>query len=213
MIFHVLNRGVGRRSLFSKEGDFLAFERVLEESLRTRPMRLCAYCLMPNHWHFVVWPQRDGDLAAFMQTLTNTHVKRWKEHRHEIGLGHLYQGRYKCFPVDTEDYFYQVVRYAERNALRANLVERAEDWRWSSLRRPEREDPASPILSPWPLPRPAGWLQVVNKPQTEGELESLRKSVNRGSPFGEAQWVAATAEQLGLQKTLRPRGRPKSIRK
>ena len=90
---------------------------------------------------------------TFMQQVTNTHVKRWKEHRHEIGYGHLYQGRYKCFPVETEDYFYQVVRYVEGNALRANLLERAESWRWSSLRRVEREDPAFPILSTWPLPR------------------------------------------------------------
>ena len=147
MVFHVLNRGVGRRPLFTKDEDFLAFERVVEETLRTRRMRLCAYCLMPNHWDLVVWPERDGDLPAFMQQVTNTHVKRWKEHRHEIGYGHLYQGRYKCFPVETEDYFYQVVRYVERNALRANLVERAESWRWSSLRRVEREDPAFPILS------------------------------------------------------------------
>ena len=160
MVFHVLNRGVGRRLLFTKDQDFLAFERVIEETLRTRRMRVCAYCLMPNHWHFVVWPERDGDHPAFMQQVTNTHVKRWKEHRHEIGYGHLYQGRYKCFPVETEDYFYQVVRYVERNALRANLVERAESWRWSSLRRVEREDPAFPILSTWPLPRPTDWLQI-----------------------------------------------------
>jgi len=99
MVFHVLNRGVGRRLLLSKDEDFLAFERVVEETLRTRRMRLCAYCLISNHWHFVVWPKRDGDLPAFMQQVTNTHVKRWKEHRHEIGYGHLYQGRYQCFPV------------------------------------------------------------------------------------------------------------------
>src|SRR5271157_2938131 len=125
MVFYVLNRGVGQRLLFTKDEDFLAFERVVEETLRTRWMRLCAYCLMPNPWHFVVWPERDCDLAAFMQQVTNTHVKRCKEHRHEIGYGHLYQGRYKCFhqgrykcfPVKTEDYFYQVVRYVERNAL------------------------------------------------------------------------------------------------
>ena len=98
MVFHVLNRGVSRRLLFTKDQDFLAFERVIEETLRTRRMRVCAYCLMPNHWHFVVWPERDGDLPAFMQQVTNTHVKRWKEHRHEIGYGHLYQGRYKCSP-------------------------------------------------------------------------------------------------------------------
>lgn len=208
MVFHVLNRGVGRRALFTKDDDFLAFEQVVEESLRTRRMRLCAYCLMSNHWHFVVWPERDGDLRAFMQHMTNTHVKRWKEHRCEIGYGHLYQGRYRCFPVETEDYFYRVVRYVERNALRANLVERAEEWRWSSLRRAERDDPAFPILSDWPLPRPANWLQMVNEPQTEAELEALRCCVNRSRPFGDPAWVGAAAKQMGLEWTLRPRGRP-----
>jgi putative transposase len=208
MVFHVLNRGVGRRALFTKDDDFLAFERVIEESLRTRRMRLCAYCLMSNHWHFVLWPERDGDLRAFMQHVTNMHVKRWKEHRREIGYGHLYQGRPRCFPVEREDYFYRLVRYVERNALRANLVERAEAWRWSSLRRGERDDPAFPILSDWPLPRPANWLQLVNEPQTEAELEALRCCVNRSRPFGDPAWVAATAKQLGLEWTLRPRGRP-----
>src|SRR5271157_3022404 len=98
MVFHVLDRGAGRRVLFTKDEDFLAFERVVEETLRTRRMRLWAYCLMPNHWHFVVWPERDGDLPAFMQQVTNTHVKRWKEHRHEIGYGHLYSRALQVFP-------------------------------------------------------------------------------------------------------------------
>jgi putative transposase len=137
-------------------------------------MRVCAYCLLSNHWRFVLWPEHDGDLAAFMQQMSNTHVKRWKEHRHEIGYGHLYQERYKSFPVETEGCFYHVVRYVERNALRANLVTSAESWRWSSLGRSEREDPAFPILSSWPLARPADWLRIVNKPQTEGELKALR---------------------------------------
>jgi putative transposase len=209
MVFHVLNRGAGRRTLFDKDKDFLAFERVLEETLRTRPMRLLAYCLMSNHWHFVVWPEHDGDLPAFMQQMTNTHVKRWKEHRHETGYGPLYQGRYKCFPVETEDYFYQAVRYAERNALRANLAPCAEAWPWSSLRRSERDDPAFPLLSEWPLPRPADWLRIVNEPQSEAELKALRRCVTRGSPLGAADWVIRTAGQLGLESTLRPRGRPK----
>ena len=209
MVFHVLNRGADRRTLFVEDQDFLAFERVLEETLRTRPMRLCAYCLMSTHWHFVVWPERDGDLPAFMQQMTNMHVKRWKQHRHEIGYGPLYQGRYKCFPVETEEYFYQVVRYVERNALRASLVARAESWRWSSLRRGERDDPAFPILSPWPLPRPADWLRIVNEPQSEAEVKALRRCVTRGCPFGGTDWVARIAKQLGLESTLRSRGRPR----
>jgi putative transposase len=157
----------------------------------------------------VVWPEHDGELQAFMQPMTNMHVKRWKEHRHETGYGHLYQGRYRCFSVETEEYFYWLVRYVERNALRANLVARAECWLWSSLRRREREDPTFPILSSWLLPKPADWLEIVNQPQTEAESEAVRRCVHRGCPLGGADWVARTGRQLGLESTLRPRGRPK----
>ena len=208
MVYHVLNRGVGRRDLSDKAGDFEAFERVLRETLRLRPMRVCGYCWMSNHWHFVLWPENDGDLPAFMQRLTNTHVKRWKEHRHETGYGPLYQGRYKSFPVETESYFYQVVRYVERNALRANLVERAEQWRWSSLC-PTRQESNGEILAAWPLPRPANWIELVNQPQTESELTALRNCVNRGTPLGQQGWIESMASRLGLVSTLRRRGRPK----
>jgi putative transposase len=110
--------------------------------------------------------------------------------------------------VETEEYFYQVVRYVERNALRANLVERAEAWPWSSLRRVEREDSAFPILSAWPLPRPADWMSKVNQPQTEAELEALRCCVNRDRPFGDPSWVADMAKRLGLEWTLSPHFSP-----
>jgi len=209
MVFHVLNRGVGRRNLFDKDDDSLAFERVIAETLRVRPMRICALCLMSNHWHFVLWPEHDGDLPAFMQQLTNTHVKRWKEHRREIGYGHLYQGRYKSFPVQTDESFFQVVRYVERNALRANLVARAEAWPWSSLAIPTRQDALWRLISDWPVPRPSLWSDHVNAVQSEAELAALRRCVNRGTPYGAESWAAATSERLHLDSTLRPRGRPR----
>ena len=209
MVFHVLNRGVGRRNLFDKDGDFLAFERVLLETLRVRRMRVCAWCLMSNHWHLVLWPEHDDDLAAFMQQLTNTHVKRWKEHRHETGLGHLYQGRYKSFPVQSDEHFYTVVRYVERNALRANMVPAAELWPWSSLGCYNRPDSPREIIADWPLRRPDNWRGWVNEPQNESELAALRHCVNRGTPFGAETWTEATVKRLGLEATTRPRGRPK----
>jgi putative transposase len=64
MVLHVLYRGVGRRSLFDSADDYAAFLRVVDETLLKQPMRICSDCLMPNHWHFVVWPEHDGDLAA-----------------------------------------------------------------------------------------------------------------------------------------------------
>ena len=210
MAFHVLNRGVGRMRLFAKDADYAAFERVLEKTLETRPMRVAAYCLMPNHWHLVLWPERTGDLAAFMQKLTITHARNWQEHRHRVGYGHLYQGRYKSFPVEGDEHFYQLVRYVERNALRAGLVERADEWRWSSLWRRRHGTPEQQnLLSAWPVPLPRNWIRYVNRPQSEAELQALRKSVQRGQPYGGDRWVKTTAARLGLQSTMRSRGRPK----
>lgn len=214
MVFHVLNRGVGRQRLFDKRADYVAFEEVLDETLSKVPMRICNYCIMPNHWHFILWPEHDGDLAAFMQRLTVTHVTRWQKHRRLVGEGHVYQGRFKSFPIETSDYFYQVARYVERNALRANLVSRAEDWEWSSLWcHGQGATDQRRRLSTWPLPRPRDWLQHVNRPQTEAEVEAIRRSVARGQPFGAERWIEQVVTQLGLESTLRPRGRPKVVNK
>ncbi len=210
MVFHVLNRAVGRRLLFNKDADYLAFESVLAETLRLRPMRICAYCVMPNHWHFVLWPERDGELSAFLQQLTNTHVKRWKRHHREVGYGHLYQGRFKSFPVETGEYFYHVVRYVERNPRCANLVTRAERWPWSSLGR-SSQGPLGPLRTAWPLPRPRNWAARVNQAQSEAELAALRHCIQRGRPYGDPDWMAATAKTLDIESTLRPRGRPRSV--
>ena len=197
-------------TIFDKDGDYEAFERVLVETLECRPMRLCSYCLMPNHWHLILWPEDDGDLAAFMQRLTITHARRWQEHRHCVGDGHVYQGRYKSFPIQSDSYFYNVVRYVERNALRANLVSMAEAWRWGSLwRRTQGTTKERQILSRWPLPRPRSWLELVNDPQTDEEVAAIRKSVNRGVPYGSGSWTKSTAARLGLESTLRKRGRPR----
>ena len=210
MVFHVLNRGVGRQRLFEKPADYAAFEALMEETLEKSPMRVCSYLLMPNHWHLVLWPERDGDLASFMRRLTVTHVTRWQKHRRRVGEGHVYQGRFKSFPVQEDDYFYQVVRYVERNALRANLVDRAEEWQWSSLWRRERGTvDQRHWLGAWPLPRPRQWLKLVNESQTQAELEALRRCGKRGQPFGSEAWIETTAKELNLESTLRPRGRPK----
>ena len=153
MIFHVLNRANNRDEIFEKEQDYLAFLRVMRDTLEKKPMRILGFCLMPNHWHLVLWPQRDGELAAFMQAVTTTHVRRWRLKRQSVGEGHLYQGTYKSFPVQDDEHFLTVCRYVERNALRGKLVRRAEDWRWGSLwQRRQRALPEDyPVFHDWPF--------------------------------------------------------------
>jgi putative transposase len=211
MIFHVLNRGNDRRTIFESDGDYLAFLRVMSETAHEIPLRILAWCLMPNHWHLVLWPKEDGTLGRFMQRLTTTHVRRWRLHRHSVGQGHLYQGTYKSFPVESDEHFYTVCRYVERNALRAKLVKRAEKWPWGSLGCSLHPAAAveSPPLARWPLPRSPQWTEHVNQPQTEAELEAIRVSIQRGRPFGSPAWQRRTATRLGLESTFRPRGRPR----
>jgi putative transposase len=210
IVYHAMNRSVARLPLFRKHGDYEAFERVLALAMKEHPTRLLAYCIMPNHWHMVLWPRADGELTAFLRWLTLTHSMRWHTHYHTSGTGHLYQGRFRSFPIEADDHLYTVLRYVERNALRANLVRRAENWRWSSLWRRCCADPAArALLTDWPVEEPADWVRQVNRPQTQAELEALRRSVVRDRPFGSEAWTQRIAKRLGLEYTLRPRGRPR----
>ena len=139
-----------------------------------------------------------------------THVTRWQQNYNMVGYGHVYQSRFKSFPLETDEHFYQVNRYVERNALRANLVERAEDWPFGSLWiREHGTEEDRKLLSAWPLPIPKTWKQHVNKPASESELGALRHSVVRGTPYGSTAWIESTARKLGLEPTLRKPGRPK----
>jgi len=210
--YHVINRRVAREILFEDDGDYAAFEKALDETTRAIPaMRVVSYCLMPNHWHLVLWPKRDGELSAFMQRLTVTHMRRWHAHRGSTGSGPVYQGRFKSFPIEQDEHLLRVCRYVERNALRARKVRQARNWPWCSLAR--RLAPQQPAwlmrAEDWPVEMPANWEELVDEPQTQEEVDALRRSVNRGTPFGTPAWQHRTATRLKLQSSLRDPWRPK----
>ena len=149
---------------------------------------------MSNHWHLVLWPKKDGDLSRFTGWLTLTHTQRWHAHRGSAGSGHVYQGRFKSFPVQDNEHLLTVCRYVERNALRAGLVRRAEDWRWGSLWRWQAGDAASKrLLSAWPVPRLPKWLDHVSRPQSKADLQPLRQSVQRG------RWAKRAGARIRLE--------------
>jgi putative transposase len=205
LVYHVLNRGNGRMGIFRKPGDYQAFVELLALGKERARIEVFGFCLMPNHWHLVVRPRGDGDLAAYLSWVTNTHVKRYRSHYRRTS-GHLYQGRYKSFPVQEDAYFLTLMRYVEANPLRAKRVARAQDWRWSSLGCDAAT--AAAVLSPWPLDRPASWTRMVNAPLAEAPRQRVELSLARGRPLGDERWTQTMARRLGLQFTLNRRGRP-----
>ena len=126
LVYHVLNRRVMRLRLFAKDGDYLAFEGVLAESLeRPDAPELLAWCLMPNHWHLVVQAGKGTNLSTWMQWVTVTHTHRWHAHTHSSGEGPLYQARSHSCPVQPHGHFAPPCRYVESNARLAESVTRA----------------------------------------------------------------------------------------
>ncbi len=207
-LYHALNRGNLRADIFKKESDFIAFEKLLHEGLQRYQVELFSYQLMSNHFHLVLRPLVDGEMSRFMGWIAGTHTMRYHAHHQTSGQGHVYQQRYKSFPIQDDDHFYIVCRYVERNAMRAGLVDRAEDWRWGSLWRwLQKPEPTPKILSKWPLPRLPKWADRVNEPQTKQELEAVRISAQRGRPLGDESWVKSIVRRLHLESTIRPRGR------
>ena len=208
IIVHVLNRGNGRQKLFHKPGDYDAFVALLADVAAAVPVRVLAFCLMPNHWHLVLLPLKDGALSKFMLRLTTAHVRRHFAHVHDAAGGHLYQGRFKSFPVQDDHHLLVLLRYVEGNATRAGLVADAAKWKWSSFA--ARQTPGGArLLTDWPIARPRDWAALLSRPVPEKELESIRTSVRRGRPFGSQRWVEQIARKLGLDFTLRDRGRPR----
>jgi len=196
--------------MHTSQKDFAAFERIMQEAHDRCPLRILAYCLMGNHWHFVAYPKEDGELTEYFRWLAHTHAMRWRVAHNTVGYGPLYQGRYKSFPVQPGASLLKVCRYVERNALTAGQVERAEDWRWSSLWVRERGAVEQKgVLSDWPTPRPGDWIKRVNSVITKKEQDRWKLSLARGRPFGDDQWTAQTVKEMGLEHTVREEGRQK----
>jgi len=204
--YHVINRGNGKQTIFHDEMDYAGFVDLIKEAMCSVSMRLLAFCLMPNHFHLVLWPRETGDMGQWMHWLTTAHVARYASRYGRVGR--IWQGRYKSFPVQFDDNLLRVLRYVERNAKTANLVTEAEDWSWGSLRyRTQRALP--PFLTESPVTLQKSWVEWVNEPQTERELTAIRHSVRKGTPYGQSDWVVRTARRLDIEFTLRGPGRPR----
>ena len=205
--FHVLNRANSRNRIFNSNFDYADFLDIIREAMGVYPTKVMAYCLMPNHWHFLLQPSADNELSSFMGWISTTHTRKYRRSNHSTGEGPLYQGRFKSFPIKCDDHFFIVRRYIERNPIRASLVTKAQDWAWSSIGQDYFDIPKLKLSDDIMRPQ-ENWLAIVNSPQTEAESKQVQTSIIKGKPFGDVHWCKETAAKLHLELTLRDAGRP-----
>jgi putative transposase len=214
LIYHVINRGNNRQSVFHKPEDFQAFLRALAELKERLPFELYGYCLLNNHFHLLLRPT-GATISRIVQSLLVSHTQRY--HKHYRSGGHVWQGRFKSPVIQNDEHLLNLLRYIEANPLRAKLVKRADEYPWSSY-------PAHGLgqsdelldrvlvyeeLSPYPAVRQRKWAEKVHAPPAAATLAEIRRSTATGLPYGSPQWVARLAKKLDLDLTIRPRGRPR----
>jgi putative transposase len=216
LLFHALNRGNNRQTVFHCPQDGRTFLRALAQTQRRYPFRLFGYCLMPNHFHLLLAPEKGQNISRILQSLTVAHT--WHYHRQNLCTGHVWQGRFKSPVIEDDDHALTVLRYLEANPLRARLVGDLAEYPFCSYGHHGlgQEDP---LLSPLPFwwerlgrseeARQAFWRGFVQQPLSERELALLRKSVTSGRPYGSEAWVRTLHPSLGLSAEPRPRGRPR----
>ncbi|HET7221404.1 MAG TPA: transposase [Vicinamibacterales bacterium] len=186
--YHVLNRGNRRQVIFSQDVDYEIFLTTVADAIDKVPIAILAFALMPTHFHLVLWPQNGTDISSYMRWLMNAHIRRYHRFTELWGTGHIYQGRFKAFPIQTDHHLLTVLRYVEANPLRAQLVPRAEAWRWSSLTRVTSRD-GRPLITPAPTHKPSNWVDIVNERLPMPTYDALRSAAQRQVPFGDPEWI------------------------
>jgi len=200
---HVTQRGNRRAQTFFEDGDYELYKSLLSEAARKAEAEIWCYCLMPNHVHMIIVPS-DGD--GLRRTFADAHRRytgyintRMRE------TGHLWQGRFGSVVMDEEHLAY-AVRYVSMNPVRANLVERAEDWRWSSVGahlsgRDDELVKVAPVLE-----RYGDFGKFLAQGgDTSDAFRGLRQSETTGRPLGDDAWMDRVSVITG--KDLKPKKR------
>ena len=200
--YHVINRGNGRAQVFHKDEDYGAFLKLIESAKARHYVSILAFCLMPNHFHLVLEPSTQVAMSKFMHWLLTSHVRRY--HRHYDSSGHVWQGRFKSFPIQRDEHLMTVIRYVLQNPVRSGLVASPKDWTWLSIRRTGLTDPLPEVIQ-------EGWNAGISIPLAGTDLKEIREAVNRQRPYGDFDWQIDIAGRLGLESTMRNRGRPRSV--
>lgn len=190
-VFHVMNRSAKQLPLFDAAADYELFLKILAEADLKCPIRLLEYCVMPNHWHLLVWPEMDHQLSAYMRWITGVHGQRWRQQRGQSGRGAVYQGRFRWVAIQDGEHYEIARQYVRQNPVRARLVEDDSQWAWSSAS--DARGPERPLLSPDPL---SGRASLPDRRLDPASEKWIRDRLHRRRPPDEPPWLGAQWPEL-----------------
>ena len=202
--YHVTQRGNRRQPVFLREADYRTYLTLLQEEAQRWRLQIWAYCLMTNHVHLIVWPERDHSLT---RALGETH-RRYTRHVNfrEGWRGYLWQGRFGSVPLD-EDHLVAAMRYVERNPVEAKLVPHAKDYPWSSARA-HVDQLADPVLSPCFLTEQIhDWATFLASAGDAATLRHLETQVRTGRPYATPHFLDDLEQRVGYRLRRLPVGR------
>lgn len=199
-IYHIINRGNRRAEVFHNEKDYEKFIELMSEAKKMTNVKLYSFVLMPNHFHFIIEPNEAEDLSKYMQWLLTCYVRYYNKTYKTSG--HLWQGRYKSFIVQRDNYLLNLLNYVEQNPQRAKL----QKWKYVSS-----TSKTNPLIDELPIDLPKNWEELKKEVLNKKDKESIENSIQRQSPYGHADWINDTAQKYDILSTINPRGRPKKI--
>ena len=205
---HVTQRGVRSMRVFFSDGDREEYLSLLAAAGERFGLTFWAWCLMSNHVHFVSVPREEESLA---RTFGEAHRRytRLVNFRQKV-RGHLFQERFHSCPVQRDGHLLAAARYVEMNPVKAGLVQRAEDWPWSSAGFNAGRRRSDPLAGPNPLREMVGsWRRFLRTEEEEVAEERIERHLRTGRPLGGTRWVRQL--ERTLERPLAPRrpGRPR----
>ncbi len=216
---HLIQRGNNRQPVFFDDGDYIRFRAWLGEAAAARGCSIYAYVFMTNHVHFLVAAREAGGIPGMMQSLGRRYVRSINALYRRSGT--LWEGRYRAAPIDSDAHFISCCRYIELNPVRARMVRRPRDYRWSSYRA-HAEGAPDPLLAEHEIYRALGATRASRREAYRALFENaldprfvdeLRAATNGGWAMGGDTFRRAIAEATGRRAAPLPRGRKPAVGK
>ena len=213
---HVFQRGHSRHDVFFSNADREDYLRTLAECRETLKLKVYAYCLMSNHVHLIIDPgDCESSLSLAMKRLAGRHARRlnlmhgWR--------GALWESRFKCSPIQTDRYLLACGRYIDQNPVRARMVDRPEQYPWSSYRSRAGithggfldPDPTLCALAASLTRCQEIYRELAALPVDEQDLKLIRESLQCNQLTGTSEFIGRVEQQTGMLVPSRGRGRPR----